>query len=192
MADIGIIPTGYERTLPPELQLLVRARRRAVARRATGRVLDLGGADSHAALWDDRGGVDDAVVLDGIGDVRLPALARSGERFDTVLSVFQLASADDLPAALRRIASVLADDGRLRFLEPGRLVGVGGRLQSLVAPPVGLLTGWRVDRDIPQALRDAGLSVTDIERHRVPTLQWWLRLLNEGSAHHALAPSAPA
>ncbi len=191
MAEIGGIPTGYERTLPPELQLLVRARRRVVAQRARGRVLDLGGADAHHQLWGQVAAVDEAVVLDGANDPELLALARSGARFDTVLSVFQLASANDLGATLRRVAALLADDGRLRFVEPGRLVGLPGRLQGLVAPPLGLLAGWRADRDVPAELRAAGLSVTDLERHRVPTFQWWVRMLVEGDAHHALPAAGP-
>jgi len=179
----GIIPTGYERTLPPEAQLLVRARRRHLLRRARGRVLDLGGAEAHRGLW--RGtAVDEVVVLDG-APRRLPA-----GPFDTVVSVFQLAASADLDALLARLHGLLADDGRLLFLEPGRRVGLGGRVQGLVAPALGAVTGWRPDQDVPMALRRAGLSVTDVERHRVPTLQPWLRHVVEGSAHRALAPGA--
>ena len=182
----AILPTGYERTLPPEVQLLVRARRRALVAGAAGQVLDLGGADAHQGLWTTVPAVTDSTVLDGADDVRLHALARDGVAFDTVFSVFQLASASDLDATLRRIASVLTEDGCILFIEPGRLTGTAGRLQRLVAPPVGLATGWRVDRDIPMSMRTAGLSVTDLERHRIPTIQWWVRVITEGRAHHAL------
>ncbi len=188
IADIGIIPTGYERTLPPEVQLVVRARRRALVRRGRGRVLDLGGADAHRTLWAGAGDVQSATVLDGAADPRLAGLARGPERFDTIVSVLQLAAAPDLDAVLARLRTVLADDGVLLFVEPSRLVGIAGRMQRLVAPPVGLLTGWRVDRDVPACLRSAQLSVTDVRRHRVATLQWWLREIVEGRAHHALAP----
>lgn len=182
----GIIPSGYERTLPPEVQLVVRARRRVLARRARGRVLDLGGAETHQTMWSGMPDVDAATVLDGGDDPQLLSLSRGDDRFDTVVSVFQLATAPDLDATVRRVAALLHEDGRLLFLEPARLAGTPGRLQRLVAPSVGLVAGWRVDRDIPKALRETRLSVTDLARHRVPTIQWWLRGLAEGSAHHAL------
>lgn len=137
-------------------------------------------------MWSGKPGVVSATVLDGGDDPRLLSLSRGDERFDTVVSVFQLATAPDLEATVRRVESLLHEDGRLIFLEPARLAGAPGRLQRLVAPSVGLLTGWRVDRDIPKALRETGLSVTDLARHRVPTIQWWLRGLVEGSAHRAL------
>ncbi|MFP5578774.1 MAG: methyltransferase domain-containing protein [Acidimicrobiia bacterium] len=190
--DHGIIPTGYERTLPPEAQLLVRARRRALTRTAAGRVLDLGGADTHRSLWTDAHGIDDVTVLDGVADPRLDRLAADGERFDTVVSVFQLASAPQLDRTLRAVRAVLADDGRVLFVEPAAQVGFAGRLQRLVAPPLGGVTGWRPDRDLPMELRAAELSVIDIRRHRVPTLQPWLRQVLEGVAHHRLAPGGRA
>lgn len=142
----------------------------------------------HRGLWAGAAGVSEATVLDGAGDPRLVDLARAGERFDTVVSVFQLAASSDLGATLRAVGQVLADDGRLLFLEPGAQVGLPGRIQRLVAPPLAGLTGWRADRDIPAELRTAGLSVIDLRRHRVPTLQLWLRQVLEGVAHHALAP----
>jgi len=149
----------------------------------------------HRNLWARAAGVADVTVLDGVGDRRLDALAAAGERFDTVVSVFQLATSTDLSATLRSVRRVLADDGRVLFLEPGSQVGLPGRIQRLVAPPLGGLTGWRADCDIPAELRTGGLSVIDIRRHRVPTLQLWLRQVLEGVAHHALAPGdgvAPA
>lgn len=165
---------------------MVRARRRVLAGRASGRVLDLGGAETHHTMWTAVPAVAAATVLHGPADPRLASLARDEARFDTILSVFQLAAAPDLGATARRLRSMLAADGRLLFLEPGRLTGLPGRVQRLLAPPVGLLTGWRVDRNIPMTLREAGLSVTDLDRHRIPTIQWWLRALVEGSAHRAL------
>lgn len=152
-------------------------------------MLDLGGADSHRALWDRARDVTEATVLDGADDPQLCRLAADGRRFDTIFSVFQLAATADLDVTLRAMRDVLADDGRLLFLEPGSQVGMSGRMQRLVAPPLGGLTGWRADRDVPAELRAARLSVIDIRRHRVPTLQVWLRQVLEGVAHHALEPA---
>lgn len=178
------------------MQIAVRNHRRRLFDRACGRVLDLGGAATHGALWDARVGdrrvgqeVDrDVVVLDGGADPRLLHLARDGARFDTVVSVFQFAAAPDLAAAIARVGQVLEPAGRILFLEPGRLAGLAGRSQRLLAPFIAVTTGWHVDRDVPMALRQVGLSVTDLERHRTGTTQWWLRFLVVGTAHHALAP----
>jgi SAM-dependent methyltransferase len=172
--------------------MIVRARRRALARQGRGRLLDLGGADSHRNLWTGVTGVADATVLDGVGVAHLARMAAAGERFDTIFSVFQLASSPDLGETLRSVREVLAEDGRVLFLEPGSQVGLPGRLQRLVAPPLGGLTGWRADRDVPAELRAAALSVIDLRRHRVPTLQLWLRQVLEGVAHHALPPGGPS
>ena len=183
IAETPLLPTGYERSLPPSVQSTVRTRRRALARRARGRILDLGGSASHAALWDAE-----VVRLDGSSDRTLVELAQADEQFETVFSVFQFAGAPDLAATLARVARVLAPDGRVLFIEPGRLPGIAGRSQRVLAPALALTAGWHLDRDIPMALRRAHLSVTDLERHRTATTQWWLRAVVEGSAHHALVP----
>lgn len=146
----------------------------------------------HRALWDRAPHVSEATVLDGAADPQLRALGAAGERYDTVVSVFQLATATDLDAAIRAVRAVLADDGLLLFVEPGSQVGLTGRLQRVVAPSLGGVTGWRADRDIPMALRAGRLSVIDIRRHRVPTVQLWLRQVLDGVAHHALEPGAGA
>lgn len=170
----------------------MRSRRRALVRHGRGRVLDLGGADAHRSLWSSVPTVESVTVLEGASDPALSGLARGTERFDTIVSVFQLAAASELTTTLRRLRGVLAHDGELLFLEPARLVGVAGRVQRLVGPPLGLVAGWRPDRDVPMALRDAQLSVIDVRRHRVPTVQWWLRQVVEGRAHHALVPGGRA
>lgn len=176
------------------MQTTVRTRRRALAGRAWGRVLDLGGSEAHPSLWNGHRGAAASTresagattVLQGSADPTLARLASGPDRFDTVVSVFQLASAPDLAATLHHIASVLAEDGQVLFLEPGRLPGFAGRTQRLLSPVMAVTTGWHVDRDVPMALRRAGLSITDLERRRVTTTQWWLRSLVEGTAHHAL------
>lgn len=183
-----LIPTGYERTLPPGVQLTVRARRRTLASRATGRVLDLGGADSHRGLWNTVPGVTDVVRASDTAH-SLDRLIAQGARFDTVFSVFALASATPLTPAVERVRSLLDPDGRLLFLEPGRQTRLAGRVQAMAAVPVAVSLGWHPDRDIPAVLRDADLSVIDLERHRSRTSQWWIRTLVEGVAHHMRRPS---
>lgn len=165
------------------MQLLVRTRRRALARRARGRVLDLGGADSHASLWDAHRDVDGVADVGAVLDPALASLRGQGERFDTVFSVFRLATAIDLDETLRTVRDLLEPEGRLLFLEPTRLPGVAGRAQRAAAPATALTAGWRADRDVPAQLRASGLSVLDIERHRLRTMQWWVRSVVEGSAH---------
>lgn len=175
--------------LPPGVQLLVRSRRRVLAGRARGRVLDLGGAESHASLWVSHGPDDpDAVRLGPAFEQELAELVDAGEQFDTVFCAFRLVAAVDLATTLDRLRRLLHDDGRLLFLEPARRTGSTGRAQRLVAPGITMATGWRIDRDIPAALRAASLSITDLERHRTNTVQWWLRATVEGVAHHALPP----
>lgn len=178
--------------LPPGVQLLVRSRRRVLAGRARGRVLDLGGAESHASLWanheprspEDR----TAVRLGATFEQELAGLVETDEQFDTVFSAFRLVAVADLDAALARLRRLLHPDGQLLFLEPARRAGTTGRAQRLAAPGITMATGWRVGRDIPAALRTASLSVTDLDRHRIKTVQWWLRRVVEGVAHHALPP----
>jgi SAM-dependent methyltransferase len=184
IAPLDLLPTGYERTLPPGVLSTVRARRQALADRARGRVLDLGGADRHATLW----GAREVVRLDCGADPRLDRLTGRDERFDTVFSVFQLSAAHDLASTLAQLRQVLAPEGVVLFLEPGRLVGLAGRSQRVLGRAVAATAGWHLDRDIPMELRRAGLSVTDLERHRAPTTQWWLRIVVEGTAHHSLVP----
>lgn len=172
------------------MQLLVRSRRRVLAGRARGRVLDLGGAESHASLWashpstgiDDR----DAVRLDAAFEQQLASLVDAGEQFDTVFSAFRLVAVTDLDTTLDQLRRLLRADGRLLFMEPAGRAGTTGRAQRAATPGITLATGWRIDRDIPAALRRASLSVTDLERHRTNTIQWWLRRVVEGVAHHAL------
>lgn len=188
--DEFLIPTGYERTLPPGVQLAVRSRRREMAARARGRVLDLGGADSHRGIWGDQPDVDDVVLLDGPGDPQLLALTRD-DTFDTVFSVFGFVSAPDLDATVRRVREVLAADGDVLFLEPARRAGFTGRVQRAIAPGLALGTGWRIDRDIPRSLRDGGLSVVDVDRFTMATTQWWMRVGVQGRAHHALPLHRP-
>jgi SAM-dependent methyltransferase len=204
MATLARFPTGYERALTPAAQIEVRTRRQRLVETAGGRVLDLGGAESHAGLYRrlPAGQVDDVLLLDhtAFGDQRLrrraaeqpvPVTVRrasvgelvdEGAHFDTIVSVFGLAALDNVDAGLGDLRRLLAAGGRLLFLEPVRHPGWTGVLQRAVDPWMRVSLGWSVHRDVPAALRRASFTITDIERFTMPTLFWHLRTCAQGTA----------
>ncbi|HSH59992.1 MAG TPA: methyltransferase domain-containing protein, partial [Acidimicrobiales bacterium] len=88
---------------------------------------------------------------------------------DTVASTFVLCRVADLHGTLTRIRRALAPEGVLLFLEH---VGATGWRQSLqrAATPAWqrLAPGCHLDRDIPAAIRAAGMAITDIQRFPLP------------------------
>ncbi len=111
------------------------ARERALRARAVGNVLEL------------RPGVS------------LDALVAEGARFDTIVSIFQLARSDDPARDLRAMERLLAEDGRVLLLEPTSTPGVAGALQRVAG---------RRRHDIPALVRAAGLSMRDCDRIHTP------------------------
>ena len=101
-----------------------------------------------------------------------------GATFDHIVSTAWLAAADDLDAEVARLVTHLGDGGWLHVLEPTIGVGATARAQRLAATVGVRRTGWRLDRDIPGAIRGAGLVITDLERFsmHVPSvvLQPWV------------------
>lgn len=141
--------------IPTEVSVALAARREALLRRSAGRVFE----SEPAAL-----------------------LAAEGQ-YDTIYSFVQTPGQADLGEYMRRIHDLLAPDGTAYFLEPtvrtgplGRALGIGGRLLRPV-------TGLHLDRDIPQAIRRAGLFVTDLHRFEIasvaapfrPFVEAWVR-----------------
>jgi len=133
--------------IPTEISAALADRADAVRERATGRILDL-----------DETGLADA---DG--------------RYDTIISVVKAPLEADLDHFCRELANRLAPHGMLYLLEPtirtgplGRALRLGGRL----ARPV---TGLHLDRDIPQAVRRAGLFVADLHRFEIASVSAPLR-----------------
>jgi hypothetical protein len=173
---------GYERALTPALLLHVRRARREVAARARGRILDLGGGLDHRSGY--PAGADVRIIP--IGGAGLAATAARGERFDTITSTFQIASAPDPAALVRLLAVLLAPDGDLLFVEPSRQFGPAGLAQRAAAPLLSVWTQVRPDRDIPALVRSGGLRVVDLDRVTVPTAHVPVRLVVRGRAHHAL------
>ncbi len=163
-------------SLPPELAPAMRARRRAVAEQAAGRVLDLGGWTDHTDVYPDEA---DVVVLDRFDDF-------SGVEgtFDTIVSLIRTPLVTSIDHWLGELRGRLSDDGRILFLEPtvrhgrvGQVLAVGGRLWRP-------LSGLRLDRDIPNVIRANGLFVTDLDRFEVASLSAPLRPFVEAHARH--------
>lgn len=128
--------------VPSELSLALADRETALRGRAVGRVLDLA-----TTSFDEVTG-----------------------RYDTILSVVRTPAEPDLGRFLGRIRDHLASDGWAYFLEPtvrtgplGRALGISGRLGRP-------LTGLHLDRDIPAAIRGAGLFVADLHRFEIASV----------------------
>ena len=91
-----------------------------------------------------------------------------GDAFDLIVFTLVLCTVPDPPAAVAALRTVLADGGRLAYLEHVHAGGLAGRLQALASPAWGHLAGGcHLDRPATAALRAAGL---------VPVEQRWLRL----------------
>lgn len=105
---------------------------------------------------------------------RIPA----GATFDHVVSTAWLASVDAVDAEVERLVGHLEPDGWLHVLEPTLGMGATARAQRLAATVGARRTGWWVDRDVPAAIRRAGLVITDLERFSMPVpspvLQPWV------------------
>ncbi len=153
--------------LPPELAPALRARRRELAAKATGRILDLGGWNDHTGCYPDSGEV---TRLDSVGDLE----ASVGE-FDTIVSMVRTPLVADLNRFISELIARLAPGGHILFLEPtmrtgrvGQLLALGGRLSRSAI-------GLHLDRDVPDVIRRNGLFVTDLHRFEVPSVSAPLR-----------------
>lgn len=138
-------------------------RRRLLLAEARGKVLELGAGTvvdpSHYP-----GSVEEVTVV-APTDVEDAAFAEGS--FDTVVSILALCRVHDIDAALDRIHRVLRPRGTLLFLEHVRATGWRQPLQQVADPLWRRAAGCHLDRDVPAALRSAGLVVTDIERFRL-------------------------
>jgi SAM-dependent methyltransferase len=124
------------------------------------------------------------LALTSSRDVPLLAAAPSSS-IDSVLSVLTLCSVDDLDGTLREVHRVLRPGGQFLFLEhvpdwPG-----ARRPADLVGPTWRLMGGCDARRDVPEAVRRAGLILGDIERFTVPTVAVPLRHFVAGAAVRA-------
>ena len=179
--------------LPMELAPALAARRRSVAARTTGRVLDLGGWADHLGAYR-LGGcgsgneVESVTMLDRIGDVRagtgredpegltrldvaFDALRAAGlGPFDSIVSLIRLPLVENLDRFFRTAFDLLDDGGSLYFVEPVRRAGRVGRLLAMGGSVGRIAGGLHLDRDLPTEIRGRGMVVTDLDRFEVPTL----------------------
>lgn len=202
------MPTGplvaWMNPLPLELTTALRDRRRDMAARATGRVLDLGGWADHL---DSYSGADVDLLVEpggreGAGDGRahfrrldagLETLVDLGvDPYDTIVSLIRMPLVADLPRFLAAVATLLADDGWFLFLEPVKRTDTLGRVLAAWGPVVKATSGLHLDRDIAALVRRSGFEITDLHRFRVQSVAAPLRPFVEGRARLRPPRSSPS
>ena len=192
--------------LPMELAPALSNRRRSVAQRATGRVLDLGGWADHLSAYRLGDEVESVTMLDLPRDVRagtgrddppgvtrlaagVDTLAESGlGPFDSIVSLIRLPLVADLDWFFDTTLALLAEGGSLYFVEPVRRAGRVGRVLAMGGFVGRLAGGLHVDRDLPAELRQRGMVVTDLTRFEVPTLSAPFRPFIEAVARRPAMP----
>ena len=192
MGDHPLFAAAYDRLTAPVERAGLADRRRRLISRAAGRVLEIGGGTgANLAHYRD---VDRVVVIEpsaamrrrlldkvagasvpvevhelGIDEVGADAATFPDGAFDTIVSTLTLCTVPDVDSAVAAMRRVLADDGRILFLEHVAVPGWTGRLQRGAAPVwKRLAAGCHLDRDIPALLRAGGLAVTEIDRFALP------------------------
>lgn len=179
--------------LPMELAPALATRRRSVAERAAGRVLDLGGWGDHLRSYRIGDEVSSVTMLDRLGDVRagtgrgdpdgvarldagLDDLAERGlGPFDSIVSLIRTPLVADIDRFVDTMVLLLAAEGRLHLVEPVRREGRIGRMLVVGGTLGRVAGGLHLDRDLPQDLRARDLIVTDLDRFEVPSLSAPLR-----------------
>ncbi len=192
-----------------ELAPALGARRRSVAAKATGRVLDLGGWRDHLGAYRLGAAVSEVVMLVRPGDLRAgesgsgPGSDPAGvtrldagfdslvdlgvEPFDTIVSLIRMPLISDLDRLLASVLQLLSSEGDLLLLEPVGRAGRMGRLLALGGSLMSASGGLHLDRDIPARLREADMLVTDLERFEVPTVSAPFRPFVEARARRPIS-----
>ncbi len=181
------------------------ARRRSLAARARGRVLDLGGWADHLGAYRVGESVDSVVMLDGPGDIRAgtgrsdpPGVRRlevgvdavadvEPGAFDSIVSLVRTPLVADLDRFITTLTGLLDTEGCLYWLEPVRRAGRVGRVLALGGSLGRAAGGLHLDRDLPAELRARGLVVTDLSRFEVPTLSAPMRPCVEAVARRPVS-----
>jgi SAM-dependent methyltransferase len=151
----------------------MRERRRRLLAPLGGRVLDLAGDDRHRDLYR---------AADQLVCRAEPPPSGRGPPFDHVVSMLQLASASDPAETVASIAGVLAEDGVLVFMEPVADPGWRRGAQRMAGVGARMVTGWRVDLDVPDIIASNGLVLIDLERIPMPRYQWPVHGFVQGRA----------
>ena len=98
------------------------------------------------------------------------ALPFEAHSFDTVVTTFTLCSIQNVQAALVGIRRMLRPDGHFVFLEHGRSDDpkVARRQDRLNPLQKMFAAGCNINRPIDELVRDAGLTITQLERFVMP------------------------
>ncbi|MXP20303.1 methyltransferase domain-containing protein [Gordonia sp. HNM0687] len=98
----------------------------------------------------------------GLDGQRLPF---ADNTFDAALSTYTLCTIPDLASALAEVKRVVKDGGTLHFLEHGNAPDESVRTWQRRLEPIQkrVAGGCHLTRDIPAALRDAGLTITSLD-----------------------------
>ncbi len=93
-----------------------------------------------------------------------------GDSVDTVVVTYTLCTIPDAVTALREMARVLKPDGRLLFCEHGVAPDASVRRWQDRLDPIWrrLGGGCRLNRDIPDLIRQGGFEVTELETMYIP------------------------
>lgn len=190
----------YDRVMAPVEHGGLTERRRRLLSRATGRVLELGAGTGANLPW--YLAADAVTVLEPDGAMRhhlldkvshaaaptevhgeaLPTEFGDGS-FDTVVTTLVLCTVPDPAETLAEIRRVLRPGGRFLFLEHIKGTGWTGRVQRGASPVWRhLAAGCHPDRDTVRAIGDAGFSIDDLERFRMPKAPVFVRPCVSGVA----------
>jgi len=190
-------PAPIEQVMTPYDLALVRDRRRRLLARATGRVLELGGAGGVNLEHYSAAAVTE-VVITGASEPTRSRIERAASRaaipvtvddqdtlegpFDTAVAIFTLSGRPDIDHELRRLAALLGPAGQLLFLDhsPRRPGGLAAELGRPFWRTVG--GGFVPGRDVPGALRRCGFAILSLDRFGLATLTLPLRSCVAGAA----------
>jgi len=104
-----------------------------------------------------------------------PSVAPDDGLVSSIVCTAALIEEPDLVRAVRVLAALLADDGELLLVEPVGRPGLWGLLVSSAGAALPAVAGLHLSRDVPAAVRAAGLTIADLDRFEIATPVWPLR-----------------